>query len=244
MRKPIGIFTIADQNNLKFYEGLKNSLSKFHNDVELVLVGPEVLSKNKDPLFFYRATPTIGLQLLEEYETVVKIDADSVICSRLDEAWNSDFDIGVVLNSNPREMKKLIVTVFDIEPIKYLNCGFVVMKNKKFVEKWLELCRSPHFDHYQYKEQDILNLMCEFGGWKTKVLDGENGFYGLSGKGYWSDCVLKDDKIMLPKNEEWNQKDVQIKVIHYAGGNDPQKGNHKLYFSDEVCQKIDQLLSQ
>lgn len=238
-------FTAVDKNNEeKFLPLLARSLQKFCPDSELVVFKDDVIKKYNDSLFFYRAAPIIAMNLMDSgYDEVCKLDADQIIVGDISDIWEGDFDVASVLNTNPREMKKLLVSAASIDPVEYMNCGLVVLKNKQFVKKWLNLCHSYHFDRYQYREQDLMNLMIHFGGWRVKQLDGEKGFYGLSAKGYWPSAVLKDKKIMIPKNDEWNKADVELKVIHFAGGNDPQKGNYRLYFSEEVCQRIEEILS-
>lgn len=236
-------FTICDKNNEeKFLKGLTNSIRKF-SDTELVVVDDALIKKYNDSKFFYRATPIIAANLMDKgYDHVCKIDVDSIITGNIDDCWPGEFDIATVLNTNPREMKKLIVTAASIDPLEYMNCGFVVMKNRKFVDKWLSLCHSYHFDRYQYREQDLLNLMIHFGGWRVRQLDGESGFWGLSSKGYWSTSKVKDGKIIIPANEEWNKKDVEVKVIHFAGGNDQNKGNYQILFPEEVVERIEEIV--
>ena len=57
------------------------------------------------------------------------------------------------------------------------------MKNAAFIKKWWDLCNSYHFNNFQFKEQDILNLMCEFGDWKVKYLDDGDSFNsGIKGE--------------------------------------------------------------
>lgn len=237
-------FSIADNNNLPYYEKMRNSLLYFHPTADLKIVGPGELNDilPKDNMFYYRATPTIAWNLFNEgYDTVVKIDADSIITGKLDHTWKGDFDIGVVNNSNPREVKKYPYTVWNIHPLSYLNCGYVVMKSKAFVKHWLKLCASPHFQHYQMREQDLLNIMVFYmntgmdGPYKVEFLDASKYTHGLVTKGYWLDFVLKDKKLILPKNEEWNQEDKEVKVIHWAGGNQPNKMNFNTQFKPEVA---------
>src|SRR3990167_7525207 len=165
--KKIVAFSIADGNNLSYFQKMEKSFHYFHPKIEMKLVGPPELASilQKDNQFFYRATPAIGWNLLDQgYDVVVKIDADSVITGDISHTWKEKFDIGVVNNSNPREYEKYPVTVWNIHPLSYLNCGFVVMQSRLFVQHWLSLCASPHFLHYQMREQDLLNIMAFYMG--------------------------------------------------------------------------------
>lgn len=245
MNKKICAVTIADEANMKFYSMLKNSWDKFHPDIELKLVSGEALKNRlkKDPYLFYRFTPIIGAELLKEgYETVVKIDSDSIITADLTHTWEGTFDVAVVQNSNPREMRTYPVSVWDIPPMAYVNCGYVVMKSKGFVDHWLELCMSGHFNNYQFKEQDLLNILTFYGGYDVKFLDSGDKFHGLACKGYWQNIELRDKKLILPQNGEWPQSgDKEIDIIHFAGGNDPTKGHYGTRFQEDVVKHLDYL---
>mgnify|MGYP001607408524 CR=1 FL=1 len=241
-------FTIADRANMQYFDGLKNSLAKFTQD-PLILIDEEKINRLGDPQFYYRATPIIASGLLRDYDAVCKLDADQIILGNLDHIWESDYDVATVRNSNPKEDKVYPVRLLDIAPSHYANCGFVVMKSKVFVEHWLKLCMSGHFNNFQYREQDILNLMIfymsdKFGG-PYKVLDLDEGskWHGLVFKGYEPQVGLRDDKLVLPKNDEWPlDEDREIVCWHVAGGNIANKMNYKIRFSKEVSNYIDTLV--
>lgn len=243
-------FSIADKNNLVHFQKLQNSFKKFHPKEELLLVGEEQVKATGDSDFYYRATPYIAKQLMEQgYDAVAKIDADTIITGNLDHIWEGEYDVACVNNSNPREMKTYPVSVLDISPLAYVNCGFVVMKSKKFVEHWLGLCFSEHFPMYQMREQDFLNIMVfymteHFGGpYTVKLLDMSNKWHGLISKGYWPSIELVGDKLILRKNDEWPiDEDKEIMAIHFAGGNDPQKGVYRTKFKPEVVKYLDSLV--
>lgn len=244
-------FTIADEKNLEYYKMLKNSFRHFHPDIDLRLVGGKELDDllKKDPYFFYRATPAVALNFIDDYNAVIKIDADSIITGDLSHTWTGEFDVGVVNNSNPRELKKYPVTVWNIHPLSYVNCGFVVMKSRRFIEHWLTLCASPHFQHYQMREQDLLNIMVFYmnkglgGPYEVNFLDASPYAHGLVAKGYWIDMEKPDDRLVLPKNDEWNTEDKVVKVLHAAGGNQDNKWNLNTQFKSEVSKWLKEITS-
>jgi hypothetical protein len=241
----IAFFTIADDNNLKYYEMLKKSLKHFHPDIPLILIGGDDLKTRLelDPMFFYRATPIIASELLKDYDVVIKIDADSIVTGDLSDAWKEpDIDMACVFNSNPKEFQTYPVTIWDINPLEYLNCGFVVMRNKDMVEHWKNLCFTYHFNNYQMKEQDLLNIVCHYGVYKVQVLDAGDSFWGLSSKGYWQNIEVVNKKLSLPPQEGYTNVSKWIKVIHWAGANDPSKMNYRIRFSPEVIKYIDKLV--
>ena len=202
-----------------------------------------------------------------------KLDADTVITGNLDHIWEGEFDVAVVNNSNPREDKAYPVRLWNINPLAYVNCGFVVMKSKAFVDHWMGLCYSEHFNSYQFKEQDLLNIMVFYmsqlvsGQYKVRFLDKSDKWHGLISKGYWPNIEYKakwknnmnmsgakygtvkitqekvGDVLLLRKNEEWpKDEDKIIKVIHWAGGNQPGKMNFKLHFKPDVVKRLEELV--
>ena len=243
-------YTIADNNNLKYAQMMANSLKKFHPDIEVVLFGEEQVKATNDPHFYYRATPALAKTLFDQgFDEVCKLDADTVITGNLDHIWEEDFDVAVVNNSNPREDKAYPVRLWNINPLAYVNCGFVVMKSKAFVEHWLKLCMSEHFLNFQYREQDMANLLVyyfsvPFGGpYKVKFLDDSSKWHGLIWKGYEPQVILRDNKLILPKNNEWpKDEDKELVCWHVAGGNTPNKLNYRLKFKDEVIKYLDTLV--
>lgn len=236
-------FTIADNNNLKYAKMLEKSFKKFHPDIPFEIVGEEQIKTTGDPNFFYRATPFVARDLLKKYDTVVKLDADQIITGDLSHTWEGDFDLGVVNNSNPREFKKYPVSVWNIHPLSYVNCGFVVMKSRDWVDHWWKLCASVHFQHYKMREQDLLNIMCFYMPIRVRFLDAGNKWHGLIFKGYEPSIVVRDGKLFLPKNDEWpTDEDKEIVCWHVAGGNVPNKMKYRLHFSEDVVKFIDKLV--
>ena len=240
------IFTIADENNMKYANMMAKSLRKFHSaeELPLVIVGPEELKKwTIDPFFFYRATPVIAAGLMEEFDTVIKIDADSIITGDLSASWTDPVDAACVFNSNPREYQAYPYTILDINPLEYLNCGYVVMKSKELVKHWKDLCFTYHFNNYQMKEQDLLNIIAHYGNYQIQALDVGDSLWGLSSKGYWKDIVFEKGKLMLhPQEDGYPRASKYIKIIHWAGGNEPQKMNYRTKFKEDVVKYLDKLV--
>jgi len=238
-------FSIATAQYVPMFEMLKNSLRKFDKNTDFILFGEEEVRRSNDQMLFYRAAPYFANLLFDQgYEAVCKIDADTLILGNLDHIWEEDYDAAVIQNSNPKEVKTYPVAVWDINPMIYVNAGLVVMKNKQFIEHWLKLCYSPHFDTYQFKEQDLLNILVYYGNYKIKFLDQSDKWHGLVSKQYTAKTILKDGKIMLPRNEEWPQdSDKEIVAYQWAGGHQaPDKMKYNLIFPEEVSKHIDKLV--
>src|SRR3990167_6157841 len=252
MTKSIVAFSIADANNMPYFEMMKASFQKFHPDIPLILIDQAAIDRFRDPHFFYRATPIVAKNLLRDYDEILKLDADTIITGNLDHIFEGDFDVATVYNSNPREDKTYPVRFLDVDPMQYVCAGFVVMKSKAFVDHWLGLCRSKHFLNYQYREQDLLNFMVHYmseevgGPYKVKFLDQGDSFYNLASKGYWPNIEVKDNQLVLPPVTDelgtYPETEKIIRAIHWAGGNSPDKMKYKLRFKKEVCDYIDKLV--
>uniref|UniRef100_A0A6M3JRT5 Glycosyltransferase n=1 Tax=viral metagenome TaxID=1070528 RepID=A0A6M3JRT5_9ZZZZ len=255
-KKPVIIFSIADEKNKPFANNLLNSLRKFHPDIPFHLVEGEELEAylKLDPSFFYRATPTVAEKFINDYDLVLKIDADSIIVGNLNYVFQTkDYDIGTVVNWNRKDAEEYpLVGGWGILPIEYFNCGFVAMRSEKFVKHWKDVCQTPQFDRMQYKEQDLLNALCYFGNYNVRCFDhldplaGNNSWWGLLGKGEYKDAILRNKEITIPKgkgDKPFPPKEVSIKVIHFAGGqNNPQKGNYRVMFNQEIIEYLDSLI--
>ncbi len=240
----IAFYCPSDSNHEDEFQKMANSLKKFHPDIPLIRWNDEKIKAENDPNFFYRAGPIIARQL-KEYDTLIKIDSDTIITGDLSELWEGEFDVAVVNNSNPVDHKNYPYQLWDIHPFAYVNAGLVVLKSKRFIEHWYNLCQSGHFQAYQMREQDLLNIMIHYGDYKVKRLDEGDSFYGLASKGFWPQIVLKDDKLFLPKGEDgWPDKDKWIKAIHFAGGNDPNKFNLAIKFQPEIVKKLEEYISE
>jgi hypothetical protein len=252
--KKIAAFCPHDKNNAPYFEMMRNSLRKFHSEEELPLLefGQEKMDLLKDGAFWYRATPILAQELLKEYETVIKLDADQIICGPLTEAFTGEFDVGVVNNANPKEFEIFPYQFLNIHPLAYVNNGFVIIRNPQMVDLWVDMCHSPLFNGFQMREQDVLNLLVHSNHYTVKHLDEGDSFWGLASKGYWQYCEMQGDEIVLPKaDREWPDKgDKKIRVIHWAGGNGPAdrangtpfKMNYRTAFQPEVVKHLDYLV--
>jgi len=126
------------------------------------------------------------------------------------------------------------------------------MRSEKFVHHWKVLCFSNQFDRLQYKEQDLLNILCYYGNYNVRCLDhGDKpanmaAWWGLIAKGEYTRCILKDNKIIIPKgfgDTPFPTEDLELKVIHAAGGNQANKMNYHTWFSEDIASRLDFLVS-
>ena len=230
---------------MPIFDLLKNSFKKFHPNDDFILFSDDDIKQTNDNMIFYRAAPYFARKLFDAgYTEVCKLDADTIVLGNLDHIWESDYDVAVVNNANPKEFKTYPVSVWDIDPLAYVNAGFVVMKSERFINHWLSLCYSPHFNNYQMKEQDLLNILVFYGDYKVKLLDASNKWHGLIARQYEPIAKLIDNKVILEKDENW-PKDESKQIVAWttAGGhNAPHKMKYNLFFNTEVSAYIDKLI--
>lgn len=269
MKKPVIVICPADKNNFQSALTMLKSLRKFHDwpvllftnetdkiqleklpdNVEIVDLNPYL----QDPMFFYRATPILAEPLLDEYELVLKLDADQLILGDLSYVLDTqDYDVATVINANRMDFQYygwVELGRIGIAPMDYFNCGLVAMRSKKFVHNWLVDCFSVQFDRMQYREQDILNIFCYFGNYNVRCLDHPDllaknknvGWWGIIGKSEWNRAIISGDKIIVPKglgDTPYPPADIEIKVAHLGGGAGSKKDNWADYFPSDVWEWI------
>lgn len=242
-------FTIADDKNMVHAEKMINSFHKFHPDIEVKIYGAKDVGEQKN---YYRATPLFAKELIKDYDLVLKLDSDQIITGNLDYLFEEEYDVGTVINFNRVDTKTYgIVTVFNIPPQQYMNCGLVAMRSEKFIKHWWRLCTAPVFDTLQYREQDLLNLIIHYGDYQVECFDypnktkGYSAWHGLISKGEYSKMIMRDGKLVLPKSEDrYPEQEKEIKVLHSAGGGHEKKigDSYRVYFNDEVIKYIDGLI--
>lgn len=244
-------FTIAgDPQNLKYAKMLEKSFKHFHPDIPFFIYGTEEMEKYSDPQKYYKATPMIARELISDYDVVLKLDADQLILGSLDYLFTHQYDVGTVLNINRVDPPRFgYVAGWGIAPNQYMNCGLVAMQSKEFIEHWWELCNSPHFDQLQYREQDLLNILYYYGRYNSVCFDyydpqeNYSAYHGLVGKGEWIRSVLKDGQILIPRGtDNYPDRDVVVKVAHWAGGQGEKKMDYQKWFPEEVIEYIDNIL--
>ena len=266
MKKDHIFYTVAgNDENMEYARMMVNSLKKFHPDSPIkIFDAQDIAERGGMEQNYYKLTPLIARELITEYKTVVRLDADQIILGDLNYVLTMPYDIGTVLNINRVDPAKygyigLLGNVpnpqtgaytFLVRPNEYYNCGFVSMRSEDFVEHWWELCNSPFYDRLQYREQDLLNYLTTFGRYKTLCFDNFNlkdnyyAWHGLCSKGEWHRAIMKDDDVILPKGEDNHpDRDVVLKCIHWASGGNEKKMNYKAFFSPSVSKRIDYLVS-
>ena len=193
-KKPVVFFSVGSKEYSKYAIPFWCSMTKFHDPKDIDMIwytdekNPKVLERLpkgieirdltpflNDPGFYFRQKPILMEQLLDEYELVVGFDADMLVLGKLNYIYETtDYDVATVVNWNRWDEKfypPVEIMRIGITPADYFNAGLVACRNKRFAHEWFVNCFDRMFDRVQYREQDILNIMCYYGNWNVRCLD-------------------------------------------------------------------------
>jgi hypothetical protein len=235
-------FTILQGNYASCieYALFEKSFKHFHPDIPLFVVGDKEIQElmNENPsLDLYKIKATAAKLFYDEYDLVVNIDADHFIFSRLDEILKGDFDVATPSNFNTYENVSLNIqsykgNVYNIIPeLNYAQAGIVASTSKTFWKSY-EKASLKHANHMTCRDNDVLNLVLEFGDYNFKLLDGgwdivdpnRHSFYGCSSLMLEKTCVLENDIPCI------NGK--PLKCYHVARGSAKPKFNE--LFNEDI----------
>jgi len=211
----------TDVNMLPLAERCKKSWDYFHPDIPMHLVQLEnwigymeevkQLPKYGEASMFVGLFYSIQKMIVDGYDLVVHLDADTVITGRCEEMLAGDY--GVAVSNSPHD--------------NFYNAGVWATTDIKFIKDFYYphlVCPISDNDLFvdmvkHYKQQH-----------KIKVLDDDNSgvWYNERSREWWNRLEIKDDKLFTP--------DRQIKILHWAGGiAQPLKQRMSCsLFSDEV----------
>lgn len=165
----------------------------------------------------FEIRPRFMAKLLEEYDGVIYLDADTVVCDRLDEFLEGDFDVAGSLN---------------IGDESYLNAGVSACMSKKFCDEWTHLMYKPGAGN---SNQVYFNQLATAQRYNLKIVDKEKVFYNERSREHWKKLkVCSDGKLRTYGRV--------VKVLHWAGG--VGKMEDKLSssdFSDKVREHLNTL---
>lgn len=186
-----------------------NSFKKYHPDIDLVVFRQSTIDKlfKEKDINFYQAKPFFA-ELLFDYDLIVNMDADHVICGRMTEVFdNVDYDVACPWNFNDYEN----ASFENITEEMYLQAGMVASTKKEFWLRWQEINRKAM--NYIRKENDTLNLLVynEMPDIKLKTLDKDKDYYGCKSLGRELQFYIEEDKLMCRRE--------QVIAYHFARGN-------------------------
>ena len=165
----------------------------------------------------FEIRPRFMSKLLEEYDGVIYLDADTVVCDSLDEFLEGDFDVAGSLNIGDAE---------------YLNAGVSACKSKEFCDEWTHLMYQPGAGP---SNQVYFNQLANSQRYNLKIVDTEKVFYNERSREHWKKLKVCSDGRLRTYGRI-------VKVLHWAGG--VSRMEDKLSsadFSDEVREHLDKI---
>ena len=221
--------TKTDARLLPLAERCKTSWDYWHPDIPMHIVNSDDWRPYLDEIHQstrYGVPPmVIGLfyayqkMMVENYDLLIYIDADTVVTGRCEEMIIGDYDIAV------SHCYK--------DDTNYFNAGVWASKDLDFIKDF-------YYSH-NIPEEDNNLFMQVFNFYKTrcniKILDNKDSgvWYNQCSREWWNRLKVIDNKLYTP--------DRQIKILHWAGGNG-QPLNDRMscsLFSDEVKQWLNKI---
>lgn len=212
-----------------FVKGFKH----FHPDIPLFILGNNAIAKLKQDhpgIDMFKIKASAAKWFYNDYDLVVNIDADHFIFSRLDEILANDYDVACPSNFNRYENVSLSIesyrgNKYNIVPeLEYRQAGLIASGSKGFWDTY-EKASLKHADYMTCRDNDVLNLIIEFGNFNYKVLDGDfaiespkrTAFYGCSSLNLEKECKIIDNIPVI--------NGVPLKAYHVARGGGKPKFN-------------------
>lgn len=233
---------------LPLLDRLEKTAKHFHPEIPFVAYRNKDVDriKQKYPfLKWFTMMSPFGLELSEQYDLVVHIDADSLITGRMTELLEGDYEIAGVRNQNDLgkagahpPITKNLASLYE-----FINAGLVASRSKEFWKDWFEINKNSVPNIYN-DENDTLNVIFHNKKYKTKILDAKditNVFYGIANAygehSHWESwkkiCVINDQLFLDGK---------VVKVLHQAGGPNSNKMDINNLFNSDVAQFIQSII--
>jgi len=209
---------------------LINSFKRFHPDIDLIVFRQDMVDRvfKERGVNFFNAKPTFAKLLTSYYDLIVNIDADCIVCGRLDAILAQDYDFGTAWNFNDYENRH----IEEITDEMYLQAGLVASRDKKFWDIWEEANKEAW--KYQCAENDILNFIAYRNPYlkklRLKIFDKEKDYYGCKSLNREKEATRTEDGRIQIRGED-------LKIYHHAKGQVklPKLVFEEIGFPDKIC---------
>lgn len=206
--KKVAAFTIADDPlTHRLAERVRRSFYKYHPDIPFYTYDPadeaRILGNVRESaraIKSFEIRPRFMLHLLQDYDIVIYLDADTVVTSRLDEFLAGDYDVAGSLNLDITDQ---IGSMGD----KFLNAGVGACTSIQFCEEWTDLMYRPTAGR---SNQQYFNELAYSGRYRLKIVDEKDVYYNERSRPFWKNIVRNNGDLLV--------NDRKIKVLHWAGG--------------------------
>jgi len=198
--KKVCAFTIADDEiTHRLARRVRASFSKYHPEIPFYIYDSKdeekILGEIRESAEAYKAfeiRPRLCEMLLKDFDCVIYLDADTVVCDRLDEFLEQDYDIAGSLNIGEQV---------------YLNAGVTAVTNSDFCKEWTELMYKPNGGK---SNQVHFNNLAFSKRFRLKIVDEHDVYYNERSREHWKDIRVDGDGFVCNGR--------RVKVLHWAGG--------------------------
>lgn len=197
----VAAFTIADDDlTQRLARRVRASFAKFHPEVPFYIYNPAdealILDEVRESACACKAfeiRPRLCERLLRDYDCVIYLDADTVVCDRLDEFLRQDYDVAGSLNLGDE---------------RYLNAGVSAITSREFCDEWTDLMYKPNGGK---SNQVHFNNLAFSGRYRLKIVDESDVYYNERSRPHWKTLSVGEDGKFYCNGR-------LVKVLHWAGG--------------------------
>jgi hypothetical protein len=233
-------YGLPNSRNLDFI-GFKNSFKRFHPEIPLIVFNEKDMADKG--VNFYNAKATFGRILSEQYDLVVNIDSDHIVCDRLTEILDGGYEIAcpACYNSTYNVVGIKACTGLNGEGEKrwlidekdYLHAGLIASTSKQFWKHY-EYVTKKHYEKFTCYENDTLNLAAYLYPYNVKVLDGSSDYN--KNKQWYGSSHLGKEKTFYIENNKVMCEGKRVVAHHFGHGSGKQ--SYQDVFSPEVVEFI------
>jgi len=165
----------------------------------------------------FEIRPRLMSKLLDDYDGVIYLDADTVVCDRLEEFLKADFDVAGSLNIGEQV---------------YLNAGVSACTSKEFCDEWTHLMYQPNAGK---SNQVYFNQLANTQRYNLKIVDAEKVYYNERSRPYWHKLKVCSDGRLRTNGRI-------VRVLHWAGGTGRMESKlSSADFSDKVREHLNKI---
>lgn len=224
-------FLTDSYRNLIEFDLFKKSFTHFHPEIPLIVFDQariDQLIRDNPGIDMFKIKATAAKTLYNDYDLVVNIDADHFIFGRFDEILLNDYEVAAPSNYNSYENVSLSINsyrnnIYNICPeLSYIQAGLIASNSKSFWDTY-EIASLRHASRMTCQDNDVLNLVLQFGNFKFKLLDGACDFNSPKRHCFYGCSSLNLENKIYISNNSPHLNGVPVKAYHVAkGGGKPK----------------------
>lgn len=225
-------------------------MQKNNVHVEFKNINEQIKEYNIPTVFHLRPETAYRLvidQIFPEYEKVLYLDSDIVVCKDVAELYQediSDYIIGAVRGRIVRYIEQYLKRELCFSMENYFNAGVLLVNVSRFAEEKIGSRGLKMLTEKTYicQDQDVLNLLCEN---KVKFLDGHwnvewQHLTGLGGEVVIDKCregtleYVKEPYIIhyVSQIKPWRHPEIELADYFW------EEAKRSVFFKEIVCENF------